>query len=118
MSEAYIVSAARTAGGRRKGALAGWHPVELAAEVLNATLDRTGIGTQAPGVADRRGSMRPLDDAGIGTDAHVGAAVIGAGDASARGNNPRQRSSTAGFGFHDALRWLLRSLGSVFRSGL
>ncbi|MEG8221835.1 acetyl-CoA C-acetyltransferase [Sphingomonas sp. HH69] len=47
MSEAYIVSAARTAGGRRKGALAGWHPVELAAEVLNATLDRTGIDPAA-----------------------------------------------------------------------
>lgn len=47
MSEAYIVSAARTAGGRRKGALAGWHPVELAAEVLNATLDRTGIDPTA-----------------------------------------------------------------------
>ena len=47
MSEAYIVSAARTAGGRRKGALAGWHPVELAAEVLTAPLDRTGIDPAA-----------------------------------------------------------------------
>ncbi|RJG57871.1 acetyl-CoA C-acyltransferase [Sphingobium terrigena] len=43
MTQAYIVSALRTAGGKRKGALAGWHPVELAAEVINATLDRTGI---------------------------------------------------------------------------
>jgi acetyl-CoA C-acetyltransferase len=49
MTEAYIVSAARTAGGRRNGALAGWHPVELAAEILNATLDRTGID---PGAID------------------------------------------------------------------
>jgi len=47
MTEAYIVSAVRTAGGRRNGALAGWHPVELAAEVLNATLDRTGIDSSA-----------------------------------------------------------------------
>jgi acetyl-CoA C-acetyltransferase len=47
MTAAYIVSAARTAGGRRNGALAGWHPVELAAEVLNATLDRTGIDPSA-----------------------------------------------------------------------
>ena len=43
MTQAYIVSALRTAGGKRKGALAGWHPVELAAEVINATLDRSRI---------------------------------------------------------------------------
>ncbi len=43
MSEAYIVAAVRTAGGRRGGRLAGWHPVELSAQVLNALVDRTGI---------------------------------------------------------------------------
>ncbi|WP_234266060.1 acetyl-CoA C-acetyltransferase [Hydrogenophaga sp. NFH-34] len=43
MSEAYIVAAVRTAGGRRDGRLAGWHPVELSAQVLNALVDRTGI---------------------------------------------------------------------------
>ncbi|NMV38091.1 acetyl-CoA C-acetyltransferase [Ralstonia insidiosa] len=42
MSEAYIVAAARTAGGRRNGRLSGWHPADLAAEVLNALIDRTG----------------------------------------------------------------------------
>lgn len=42
MSEAYIVAAARTAGGRRGGRLAGWHPVDLAAQVLNALIERTG----------------------------------------------------------------------------
>ncbi len=42
MSEAYIVAAVRTAGGRRGGRLANWHPVELAAQVLNALVDRTG----------------------------------------------------------------------------
>ena len=36
MAEAYIVAAARTAGGRKGGRLAGWHPANLAAEVLNA----------------------------------------------------------------------------------
>jgi len=41
MAEAYIVAAARTAGGKRGGRLAGWHPVDLAAQVLNALLDRT-----------------------------------------------------------------------------
>ena len=43
MSEAYIVAATRTAGGRRGGRLAGWHPVDLAAQVLNALLDRSGV---------------------------------------------------------------------------
>ena len=43
MAEAYIVEAVRTAGGRRNGALRDWHPAELAAETLNALVDRTGI---------------------------------------------------------------------------
>jgi len=43
MTEAYVVAAVRTAGGRRGGRLAGWHPVELAAQVINAVLDRTGM---------------------------------------------------------------------------
>jgi acetyl-CoA C-acetyltransferase len=43
MAEAYIVAAVRTAGGRRGGRLSGWHPVDLAAEVLNELVDRTGI---------------------------------------------------------------------------
>lgn len=43
MSQAYIVQAVRTAGGRRNGKLSGWHPVDLAAEVLNALVERSGI---------------------------------------------------------------------------
>jgi len=43
MAEAYIVAAARTAGGRKGGRLAGWHPADLAASVLNALVDRTGV---------------------------------------------------------------------------
>jgi acetyl-CoA C-acetyltransferase len=43
MSEAFIVDVVRTAGGRRGGRLSGWHPVDLAAQILNALLDRTGI---------------------------------------------------------------------------
>ena len=42
MSEAFIVAATRTAGGRRGGLLSGWHPVDLAAQVLNDLVDRTG----------------------------------------------------------------------------
>jgi acetyl-CoA C-acetyltransferase len=42
MAEAYIVAAARTAGGRKGGRLAGWHPADLAASVLNTLVERTG----------------------------------------------------------------------------
>lgn len=43
MAEAYIVDAVRTAGGKRGGKLAGWHPVDLAASVLDTIVERTGI---------------------------------------------------------------------------
>lgn len=42
MGEAYIVAAARTAGGKRNGRVAGWHPADLAAQILNALVDRAG----------------------------------------------------------------------------
>ena len=47
MAEAYIVAAVRTAGGRRGGKLAGWHPADLAAEVINALVERSGIDPAA-----------------------------------------------------------------------
>ena len=47
MAEAYIVAAARTAGGRRGGALKDWHPVDMAAQVLNALVERSGIDPAA-----------------------------------------------------------------------
>lgn len=43
MAEAYIVAAARTAGGRRGGRLSGWHPADLAGLILDALVDRAGI---------------------------------------------------------------------------
>jgi acetyl-CoA C-acetyltransferase len=43
MAEAYIVATARTAGGRKGGRLAGWHPADLAASVLNSLVDRTKV---------------------------------------------------------------------------
>ncbi|MGH8846137.1 MAG: acetyl-CoA C-acetyltransferase [Polaromonas sp.] len=43
MAEAYIVAAARTAGGRRGGRLSGWHPADLSGTILDALVDRTGI---------------------------------------------------------------------------
>ncbi|MBI1406587.1 MAG: acetyl-CoA C-acyltransferase [Caulobacter sp.] len=38
MGEAYIVAAKRTAGGRKGGRLAGWHPADLAAQVLEGLI--------------------------------------------------------------------------------
>ncbi len=43
MATAYIVDAVRTAGGKRNGKLAGWHPVDMAAATLDAMVTRTGI---------------------------------------------------------------------------
>ncbi len=47
MAEAYIVAAVRTAGGRRDGKLKGWHPADLAGQVINELLDRSGIDPEA-----------------------------------------------------------------------
>ncbi len=47
MSEAYIVATARSAGGRRAGRLSGWHPADLAAQVLNALVERSGVDPAA-----------------------------------------------------------------------
>ena len=41
MSTAYIVAAARTAGGRKGGRLSGWHPADLAGKLLDALVERT-----------------------------------------------------------------------------
>lgn len=60
MPEAYIVAANRTAGGRRNGRLAGVHPADLGAAVLNALVDRTGIDPAA------------IDDVIIGCVSQVG----------------------------------------------
>jgi acetyl-CoA C-acetyltransferase len=49
MPQAYIVRALRTAGGRRGGRLAGWHPVDLAASVVDALIERSGAD---PGCLD------------------------------------------------------------------
>src|SRR5207248_7316691 len=43
MPTAVIVDAIRTAGGKRNGRLSGWHPADLAGEVLNALVARSGI---------------------------------------------------------------------------
>ena len=47
MSNAYVVSALRTAGGRRGGQLANWHPVDLGAKVINALLNEIDCSPDA-----------------------------------------------------------------------
>lgn len=60
MTDAYIVAAARTAGGRKGGRLSGWHPADLAAQVLNELLDRTKADPAA------------VDDAIVGCVTQIG----------------------------------------------
>ena len=43
MAEAYIVAAVRTGGGRKGGRLSGWHPADLAGEVIDALIDSTKV---------------------------------------------------------------------------
>jgi len=43
MSEAFIVAALRSAGARKGGRLAGWHPADLAAQVIDALVDRLAV---------------------------------------------------------------------------
>lgn len=43
MADAFIVEAVRTAGGRRNGKLAGWHPADMGGEILDALVERSGI---------------------------------------------------------------------------
>ncbi|HWT13765.1 MAG TPA: acetyl-CoA C-acetyltransferase [Allosphingosinicella sp.] len=47
MPQAYIVDAVRTAGGRKGGALKDWHPADMAGQVLNALVERSGIDPAA-----------------------------------------------------------------------
>jgi acetyl-CoA C-acetyltransferase len=42
MGEAYIVAAARTAGGRKGGKVSDWHPADLAGVVLDSLIERSG----------------------------------------------------------------------------
>jgi len=47
MSDAFIVTALRTAGGKRRGRLSGWHPVDLSAAVIDALVARSGVDPAA-----------------------------------------------------------------------
>jgi len=43
MPDAVIIDVIRTPGGKRNGSLSGWHPTDLAAEVLSTIVERNGI---------------------------------------------------------------------------
>jgi len=47
MPDAYIVEAVRTAGGKRNGKLAGWHPADMGGAVLDAIVMRSGVDPAA-----------------------------------------------------------------------
>jgi acetyl-CoA acyltransferase len=40
---AFVLCALRTAGGRRNGRLSGWHPVDLAARMIDALVEKSGV---------------------------------------------------------------------------
>ena len=42
MGDAFIVAVGRTAGGRKGGRLSGWHPADLAAQVIDALIAKSG----------------------------------------------------------------------------
>jgi len=46
-NQAYIVAVGRTAGARRNGKLAAWHPADLAGTVLDALVERAGVDPAA-----------------------------------------------------------------------
>jgi acetyl-CoA C-acetyltransferase len=43
LAQAFIVACARTAGGRKNGRLAGWHPADLGGALLDALVKRSGM---------------------------------------------------------------------------
>src|SRR5213078_4167225 len=43
MATAVIIDAVRSAGGKRNGKLSGWHPADLAGEVLRALIERNDV---------------------------------------------------------------------------
>jgi acetyl-CoA C-acetyltransferase len=47
VTEAFIVAIGRTAGGRRGGRLADWHPADLGAHVVDAVVARAGVDPAA-----------------------------------------------------------------------
>jgi len=75
MPNAVIVDAVRTAGGKRNGRLSGWHPTDLAAEILKALAERNNLD---PGLVDDviMGCVMQVGSQGLNIGRN---AVLGAG---------------------------------------
>ena len=67
MANAVIVDVVRTAGGKRNGSLSGWHPADLAAETLQALVERNDLDPEV------------VDDVIMGCVMQVGAQAINIG---------------------------------------
>ena len=80
MAHAYIVEALRTAGGKRGGALRGWHPADMGGEVLSALASRSGIDPAA------------IDDVIVGCVSQVGEQSFHIGRNMVLARRCRQRS--------------------------
>lgn len=61
MSDAYIVGAVRSAGGKKKGRLSRMHPIDLGATVVDALVEKTGV------------AVSEIDDLIFGCVSQVGA---------------------------------------------
>ena len=46
MTDAYIVGAVRSAGGRKNGRLSSIHPIDLGAAVVDDLVERTGVAAE------------------------------------------------------------------------
>ncbi|KAI9023272.1 3-oxoadipyl-CoA thiolase [Hyaloraphidium curvatum] len=71
-NEAYIVSAVRTAGGRKNGRLSQWNPADLGGLVVKECLRRAGIPTDSAH-PQREGPADVVDDVVVGCVTQVGA---------------------------------------------
>jgi len=67
MTNAVIVDVVRTAGGKRNGALSGWHPADLAGTVLRALVERNDLDPAL------------VDDVIMGCVSQVGAQALNVG---------------------------------------
>ena len=103
MAEAYIVATARTAGGRKGGRLAGWHPADLAASVLNALVDRTEVDpAQVEDVI--MGCVMQTGEQSDNVGAQRGAGLEAAGERARHLDRPPVRLVAAGAAFRGAGR--------------
>src|ERR1044072_6611635 len=95
MPNAAIVDAVRTGGGKRFGKLSGWHPADLAAEVLKALVERNNLD---PGL---------IDDVIMGCVMQVGDQGLNIG---------RNAAQAAGFPVSDPVTSVNRQCGSSQQS--